>query len=243
MIDRGRGGHDRPQPGRAGSGGRRRVAAGREQWSDARRIRPGPPGRPRCAGIVHRRPRPVRAPGAIGRGRLRIRRPARADLARDALAAARAGNAARRKAAGRTARTSGGSATRLRRRRWSAAGPDPARDPQPLGSTLRTWVKAAGAGTDLTRATLFGRWESIVGTEVAGRCTPTSLVDGELVLQAESTAWATQIRLLAPQLLARINTELGDRSVRRIRANGPAGPSWRFGSRHVRGLGPRDTYG
>lgn len=169
--------------------------------------------------------------------------PRGADLARDALAAARAGNAARRKAAGRTARTSGGSATRLRRRRWSAAGPDPARDPQPLGSTLRTWVKAAGAGTDLTRATLFGRWESIVGTEVAGRCTPTSLVDGELVLQAESTAWATQIRLLAPQLLARINTELGDRSVRRIRANGPAGPSWRFGSRHVRGLGPRDTYG
>jgi len=166
-----------------------------------------------------------------------------ADLARDALAAARAGNAARRKAAGRAARTSGGSASRLRRRRWSGSGPDPARDPQALGSTMRTWVKAAGVGADLTRATLFGRWEAIVGPEVAGRCAPTSLIDGELVLQAESTAWATQIRLLAPQLLAKINAELGPRTVLRIRANGPSGPSWRFGTRHVRGRGPRDTYG
>ena len=175
------------------------------------------------------------APGPSG--------PRGADLARDALAAARAGNAARRKAAGRAARTSGGSAARLRRRRWSGAGPDPARDPQALGSTMRTWVKAAGADADLTRATLFGRWAAIVGAEVADRCTPTSLVDGELVLQAESTAWATQIRLLAPQLLAKINAELGNRTVLRIRANGPAGPSWRFGTRHVRGRGPRDTYG
>jgi predicted nucleic acid-binding Zn ribbon protein len=70
-----------------------------------------------------------------------------------------------------------------------------------------------------------------------------SLVDGELVLQAESTAWATQLRLLAPTVVKRINQELGDGSVRRIRAQGPAGPSWRFGSRHVPGRGPRDTYG
>jgi predicted nucleic acid-binding Zn ribbon protein len=166
-----------------------------------------------------------------------------ADLAREALAAARAGSAARRKAAGRTARTSGGSAARLRRRRWSGSGPDPARDPQPLALTMRTWVKSAGVGAVMTQAVLFGRWEGIVGPEVAGRCTPTSLVDGELVVQAESTAWATQIRLLSPQLLARINAELGERSVVRIRAKGPAGPSWRFGARHVRGRGPRDTYG
>ncbi len=108
---------------------------------------------------------------------------------------------------------------------------------------MRSWVKATGAGADLTKANLFGRWEQIVGPEVADRCTPTSLVDRELVVQAESTAWATQIRLLAPQLLARINAEMGERAVVRIRARGPVGPSWRFGTRHVRGRGPRDTYG
>jgi predicted nucleic acid-binding Zn ribbon protein len=172
--------------------------------------------------------------GSAGRG---------SDLAREALAAARASNAARRKAAGRTPRTGSGSAGNLRRRRWSGSGPDAARDPQPLGLTMRSWVKAAGTGADLTKATLFGRWEKIVGDEVAQRCSPTSLVDGELVVQAESTAWATQIRMLAPQLLVKINPELGPRTVIRIRAKGPAGPSWRFGERHVRGRGPRDTYG
>ena len=156
--------------------------------------------------------------------------------------AARASTAARRKAAGRTPMAGRGSASNLRRRRWSGSGPD-ARDPQPIGATLRTWVASAGAGADLKKATLFARWEKIVGPEVADHCSPVSLTDGELVVEAESTAWATQIRMLSPQLLRRINAEVGDRSVVRIRARGPAGPSWKFGYRHVSGRGPRDTYG
>jgi len=78
---------------------------------------------------------------------------------------------------------------------------------------------------------------------VADHCSPVALTEGELVVEAESTAWATQIRMLAPQLLKRINAEVGDRTVIRIRARGPAGPSWKFGHRHVPGRGPRDTYG
>ena len=168
--------------------------------------------------------------------------PRGADLAREALAAARASTAARRKAAGRTPAASRGGAGNLRRRRWSGSGPDQ-RDPQPLGATLRTWIASAGAGADLKKATLFARWEKIVGPEVADHCSPVTLVDGELLVEAESTAWATQIRMLAPTLLRKINAEVGDRTVLRIRARGPAGPSWKFGYRHVSGRGPRDTYG
>lgn len=164
------------------------------------------------------------------------------DLARDALAAARESNAARRKAAGRTPLSRRGAANNLKRRRWSGSGPD-ARDPQPLSSTLRTWVAGAGAGADLTKATIFGRWPQIVGADIADHCAPVSLVDGELLVQAESTAWATQIRMLSSQLVRRINDEVGERSVKRIRARGPAAPSWKFGNRHVSGRGPRDTYG
>jgi predicted nucleic acid-binding Zn ribbon protein len=168
--------------------------------------------------------------------------PRGADLAREALAAARASTAARRKAAGRTPAASRGGAGNLRRRRWSGSGPDQ-RDPQPLGATLRTWITSAGAGADLKKATLFARWEKIVGPEVADHCSPVTLVDGELLVEAESTAWATQIRMLAPTLLRKINAEVGDRTVLRMRARGPAGPSWKFGYRHVSGRGPRDTYG
>src|SRR3978361_508189 len=82
-----------------------------------------------------------------------------ADLARDALAAAREQNAARRKAMARTAdanpkgRRSGWAAWR-KRRRGSGAGPG-ARDPAPLGATMKRWLGDAGAGADLTKATVL----------------------------------------------------------------------------------------
>ena len=170
-----------------------------------------------------------------------------ADLARDALAAAREQSAARRKAAARNADANpkgrrSGSAASLQRRRWSGSGPD-SRDPAPLGATLKRWIGDAGAGADLTKATVLGRWKEIAGPKIADHCEPISLIDGELVLRAESTAWATQLRGLAPQIVAKINNEVGHGSVLRIRALGPSGPSWRFGPRHVSGRGPRDTYG
>lgn len=164
------------------------------------------------------------------------------DLARAALAAAREANAQRRQAAGRTPMVRRGGAAGLRRRRWSGPGPD-ARDPQPLAATMRTWVRTAGTGADLTKAMLFGRWAEIVGPEVADHCVPVSLVDGALTVQAESTAWATQIRMMAGPIVKRINDQMGDRSVKRLTARGPSGPTWRFGQRHVPGRGPRDTYG
>lgn len=108
---------------------------------------------------------------------------------------------------------------------------------------MRRWIGEAGAGADLTKATVFGQWREIVGPEIADHCDPVSLVDGELLLRAESTAWATQLRMLAPQIVGKINREVGHGSVVRIRAQGPSTPSWRFGPRHVSGRGPRDTYG
>jgi predicted nucleic acid-binding Zn ribbon protein len=64
------------------------------------------------------------------------------------------------------------------------------------------------------------------------------------VLRADSTAWATQVRLLAEDLKARIDSQLGAGVVKTITVNGPVAPSWKKGPRSVRGgRGPRDTYG
>ena len=100
-----------------------------------------------------------------------------------------------------------------------------------------------GSRTDLAVATVFGRWAEIVGADVASHAVPVSLVDGDLLLQAESTAWASQLRLLAPTISQRINGRVGRGTVTRIRVQGPTGPSWRFGNRTVPGRGQRDTYG
>lgn len=163
-----------------------------------------------------------------------------ADLAREALEQARARTAARRAAEGRSpvvGRRAGTS-----RRRWSGPGPD-ARDPKPFGALAKQWVQRSGSADDLAKATVLARWAEIVGEDLAAHCTPLDLVDGQLTVQAESTAWATQIKLLGPTILGKIATAVGPNLVRHIRAQGPTRPSWRFGPRHVSGRGPRDTYG
>jgi len=101
----------------------------------------------------------------------------------------------------------------------------------------RGWEQATA------EATVLGAWDRLVGDDIAAHCSPISLRDGELTLQAESTAWATQLRLLGAQILARITTELGAGVVTRLRIHGPTGPSWKRGPRSVPGRGPRDTYG
>jgi predicted nucleic acid-binding Zn ribbon protein len=90
---------------------------------------------------------------------------------------------------------------------------------------------------------VLGAWDTVVGQDVASHCQPVGLRDGELTLQAESTAWATQLRLLTPTILAKIHDQLGAGVVTKLRIHGPAAPNWKRGPRSVPGRGPRDTYG
>lgn len=140
-------------------------------------------------------------------------------------------------------RQPGGRSRRAGRPRASGAHPDE-RDPQPLDTSLGRLVSDQGWALDLTVQQVFGRWQSLVGEEVARHCTPTGFADGRVVVRADSTAWATQLRLLAPTLVRRLNEELGHGSVTVIDVEGPNLPTWkkgRFGTRD--GRGPRDTYG
>jgi predicted nucleic acid-binding Zn ribbon protein len=86
-------------------------------------------------------------------------------------------------------------------------------------------------------------WPTLVGEDLASHCRPIKLEDGELTIEAESTAWATQLRLLSGKLLHRIGHEVGRDVVKRIHVHGPVAPSWAKGPKRVRGRGPRDTYG
>lgn len=129
------------------------------------------------------------------------------------------------------------------RHRVSGAHPDD-RDPQLLDSTLAKLVGDRGWELDLRVRGVFARWPELVGEEIAQHCRPESFADGRLEVRTDATAWATQLRLLAPQLVRRLNEELGDGTVTVIEVRGPHGPSWTRGQRTVRGArGPRDTYG
>ena len=132
---------------------------------------------------------------------------------------------------------------RTRGRGGSGAHPDD-RDPQLLEGLVERIVSSHGWELDLRVQQVFGRWPEIVGSEVADHCRPESLVDGKLVVRTDATAWATQLKLMAPTLVRRLNEELGHGTVTVIDVLGPHLPSWKRGPRSVRdGRGPRDTYG
>lgn len=123
--------------------------------------------------------------------------------------------------------------------------PQPRRiDPVPLSSAISGLLDAEGWALAAATGSVFGRWAEIVGGDMAGHTRPDRLADGELTVVADSTAWATQVRLLAAQLVLRLNTELGDGTVVRVKVRGPALPDRKPGQWRVRGSrGPRDTYG
>jgi predicted nucleic acid-binding Zn ribbon protein len=147
----------------------------------------------------------------------------------------------------RTGRPRSGSRPKRIDPQASGAHPDD-RDPQTLDSTIGRLVAEQGWGTDVRVHGVFARWDAIVGRDVAQHARPLSFTreeqGGRLLVQTDSTAWATQMRLLAATVVRRLNEELGDGTVAVIDVQGPVGPSWKKGRRSVRdGRGPRDTYG
>ncbi len=125
---------------------------------------------------------------------------------------------------------------------WSGPGGDE-RDPQAIGAAVDRLAGEHGWDENLAVHGVVARWDDLVGPEIAAHVQPESYADNVLTVRADSTAWATQVRLMANQLVAKLNREIGDGMVVRVAVLGPQAPKWRKGPRSVPGRGPRDTYG
>ncbi|OBA87276.1 hypothetical protein A5662_26160 [Mycobacteriaceae bacterium 1482268.1] len=165
------------------------------------------------------------------------------DLVRRTLEEARGAARSQGKDVGR-GRSSPAAPRRIagRRRSWSGPGPD-SRDPQTLGAATQELAKTRGWSPRVAEGAVLGQWQTVVGEQIAAHATPTALREGVLSVSAESTAWATQLRMVQAQLLAKIAAAVGDGVVTSLKIVGPVAPSWRKGRYHVAGRGPRDTYG
>ena len=121
------------------------------------------------------------------------------------------------------------------------------RDPKLVNDVLQRWVRDQGVAAEVGTGSVIARWPEIVGTDLADHVTAEGVRETdagrELLLRAESTAWATQVRLLSPQIVGRIRALLGAGVVDVIKVTGPAPPRGPSGPRRVPGRGPRDTYG
>ena len=148
------------------------------------------------------------------------------------------------------ARSLGAQARRRRRKPPPHVGPQVSgaraddRDPKLLSDAVERLVETKGWATEINLHSLLARWALLVGATNAAHSHPEGYAETVLTVRADSTAWAIQLRYLAPQLVAMLNDQLGDGTVTRIKVLGPEAPSWKKGRRSVRdGLGPRDTYG
>ncbi|MBO2461281.1 DUF721 domain-containing protein [Actinomadura violacea] len=150
------------------------------------------------------------------------------ELAREALAQAKADALKRGTLPGQGGRRKGGAKpARVR---------DPGRggDPKAFGAAIRELMATRGWEQRAAVGGVFGNWAGIVGPELAEHTRPERFEDGELTVAADSTTWATQLRLLSSTLVRRLNEELGHGTVRRVKVVGPASGPRRTGGWRVR---------
>lgn len=120
---------------------------------------------------------------------------------------------------------------------------DAGRSPKSIASTMDDLIQSFGWQTKVAEGELFSNWKELVGDRVAESSFPEDLSKSILTVRCKSTAWATQLRLMAAEILAKISERLPDLEVKEIRFVGPQAPSFKRGFRTVQGRGPRDTFG
>ncbi|HEX7353115.1 DUF721 domain-containing protein [Brachybacterium sp.] len=127
---------------------------------------------------------------------------------------------------------------------YSGSRPDP-RDPQGIESVLRKVLGNLGWNAGMSAGRVLEEWDDIVGERIATHCRPVSFEEGVLVVSASSSAWASQLRMLTPQLITTIEERVGSHVISELKVTGPAAAerSWKKGRRTVTWRGPRDTYG
>lgn len=117
------------------------------------------------------------------------------------------------------------------------------RDPKPLGLILEATTDDMGWATELAQAKVITDWPELVGETTAPHTSILELRDGVLIVQCDSTAWATELRRMRAQVLTRIVELYPEAEIEDLRFLAPGAPTWRHGSRVSPGRGPRDTYG
>lgn len=120
---------------------------------------------------------------------------------------------------------------------------DAGRDPAGLGDVLDAVTRSLGWSSPLARGELLIAWPELVGADTAAHSEPVGIEEGVLIVQCDSTAWATQLRLMKAEIVSTVMRRFPEAEVSGVRFIGPGAPSWKKGPRSVPGRGPRDTYG
>lgn len=137
-------------------------------------------------------------------------------------------------------------ASRYAKTKSGAVGSEPftsGRDPVGLGNIVDGLTSDLGWTISLARSDLMANWRQLAGEKNAEHSYPEQITDGVLAIRCDSTAWATQLRIMRSRLLVNVEEYFPEAGITSIHFYGPDAPSWNHGPRSIPGRGPRDTYG
>ncbi len=78
--------------------------------------------------------------------------------------------------------------------------------PTPLGDALAEWLRQSGMAERVGQASVLEEWPRLVGPQIARVTEPESVsADGVLRVRVATAAWAQELSLMTPRILARIN--------------------------------------
>lgn len=91
------------------------------------------------------------------------------------------------------------------------------RPPVPVGEAIASYFRSAGIVRRIDQAGVIEDWAELVGPQIAAVTAPQSVTaDGVLRVNVASAPWATELGLMTPRILARLNTGRSGR-IREIR--------------------------
>jgi predicted nucleic acid-binding Zn ribbon protein len=83
---------------------------------------------------------------------------------------------------------------------------DRRRHPATLADALASYLRQSGFSKRLQQAEIVEAWASLVGPQIAAVTAPESVTpDGMLRVRVATAAWANELSLMSPRILARIN--------------------------------------
>jgi len=105
----------------------------------------------------------------------------------------------------------------MRRSRRPTGVPGEPTDPVPVGDALAAVSAELGLADPGVVGALVDRWAEVVGSAIAQNSRLRAVRGSTLTIAVESGAWATELRYLETEILARVATIVGDGVIDAVR--------------------------
>ena len=90
--------------------------------------------------------------------------------------------------------------------------------PSALGDVMKSVLADTRIGDRIRQAGVIPEWPELVGPQIARVTEPLSVTpQGTLFVAVQTNAWMTELSLLEPELLKKLNVKTGRLSIKKIR--------------------------